>query len=163
MDKVSLGMVSIRLVKDRSLMSLKKINSPDDACNLLGKHISEMDREVLCMINLDTQLRPINCSIVSMGTVNSTVINIKEIFKTALLSNAYGIMILHNHPSGSLNPSEDDIRSTERIKECCNLMGFKLVDHIIIAPKINSETFDYYSFLGNGLLSNRDDLLSRAM
>lgn len=163
MDKGSLDMVSIRLVKDRSLMSLKKINTADDACNLLGGHISEMDREVLCMINLDSQLRPINCSIVSMGTVNCTVINIKEIFKTALLSNAYGIMILHNHPSGSLNPSEDDIKSTERIKECCNLMGFKLVDHIIIAPQIYSETFDYFSFCENGLLSNRDDSLLRAM
>lgn len=163
MDKGSLDMVSIRLVKDRSLMSLKKINTAADACNILGGHISEMDREVLCMINLDSQLRPINCSIVSMGTVNGAVINIKEIFKTALLSNAYGIMILHNHPSGSLNPSEDDIKSTERIKECCNLMGFKLVDHIIIAPQINSETFDYFSFCGNGLMSGRDDSLLRAM
>lgn len=95
MDKGSLDMVSIRLVKDRSLMSFKKINTAADACNLLGGHISEMDREVLCMINLDSQLRPINCSIVSMGTVNGAVINIKEIFKTALLSNAYGIMIIH--------------------------------------------------------------------
>ena len=83
-----LDVVSIRLVKDAPIMSDKPIGNPIAAVELLGKQLCDMDREVLCVINLKANGVPINCNFVSMGAVDQTVAHPRELFKSAILSNA---------------------------------------------------------------------------
>ena len=83
---------------------------------------------------------------VSKGGVSGTVTDVRIVFQAALKSNASGIIVCHNHPSGNLNPSESDTKITQKIKEAGNLLDIQLLDHLII----NDE--DYYSFADNGLL-----------
>ena len=123
-----LEQVSIRLVKGRSLLSNAKIETPEDAINLIGDKMREMDREVLCVLNLQTDGRPINFSIVSIGAVNHCIAEPREIFKSSILSNAASMMLIHN-PSGNLAPSDSDTQITDRMIRLCNLMGIRFLDH----------------------------------
>ena len=90
-----LDVVSIRLVKDAPIMSDKPIGNPIAAVELLGKQLCDMDREVLCVINLKANGVPINCNFVSMGAVDQTVAHPRELFKSAILSNASSMLLLH--------------------------------------------------------------------
>lgn len=127
-----LDMVSVRLVEEPPLMSDYPIDSPMDAVRLLGKHLCRMDREVVCAVNVQADGRPINCSFVSMGTINTSPVDFRQIFKAAILSNAASILLLHNHPSGSAAPSQIDRKCTEKLREACDTMGIYFLDHIII-------------------------------
>ena len=92
-----LDVVSIRLVKDAPLLSDKPICNPKDAIELLGKHLCEMDREVLCVINLCSDGKPINCSFVSVGTVNESLAHPREIFKMAYLISAVYLFLIYKN------------------------------------------------------------------
>ena len=80
--------VTIRLVEESPLISKKNISSAEDAISVLGDFISGFDREVLCVINLNTKNQPINCNLCSMGTIDSSPISAREIFKSAVLSSS---------------------------------------------------------------------------
>lgn len=82
----------------------------------------------------------------SKGGVSGTVVDVKLILAAVIKSNASGIIIAHNHPSGNLKPSQNDIRLTEKIKKACELMDIQLIDHIIIS------NMDYYSFCDEGMI-----------
>ncbi|MCE5345396.1 MAG: JAB domain-containing protein [Bacteroidales bacterium] len=84
---------------------------------------------------------------VSKGGISGTVTDVRIILQAALKSNASGLIIAHNHPSGNLNPSESDIKITQKIKDAGNIMDIKLLDHLIITAED-----DFYSFVDNGLL-----------
>lgn len=127
-----LDVVSIRLKKDRSLYSEKPIQTPLDAVELLGKELCDLDKEVVCIINLQSDGRPINCSIISIGALDQSIAHPREIFKAAILSNASRMILVHNHPSGRLQPSRDDTAITDRMLKLCDCMGIPLVDHIIV-------------------------------
>ena len=112
----NLDVVSVRLVKDAPIMSGHPITKPEDAVLLLGKHLCEMDREVLCVINMKTDGTPINCHFASIGCLNESMAHPREIFKASILSNAATIMLMHNHPSGNLTPSKHDTMMTDRME-----------------------------------------------
>ena len=145
--KGQLEMASIRLVKDAPIMSENEIHNPGDAVKLLGEYLCEMDREVLCIINVKTNGIPINCSICSIGVVDQTIAQPREVLKTAILSNAAGMIIMHNHPSGNPEPSKDDLLFTKRVWEAGALVDIPLLDHIVIGDQ------QYFSFRQEGLLS----------
>lgn len=105
--EIGLEIVQIRLIQDRIVYNEKPIHSPQDAVEILGNEIKDYDREVLCVLNLDAHGVVQNANIVSMGTVNQTVSSPREIFKSAILSNAHSIILIHNHPSGSVKPFSD--------------------------------------------------------
>lgn len=144
-----LDVVSIRLVKDAPLLSDKPICNPKDAIELLGKQLCEMDREVLCIINMKSSGIPINCNFISMGAVDQTLAHPREIFKSCVLSNAASVLLLHNHPSGRLLPSKEDCMLTDRMLKLCDLIGIPLLDHVIVGGK-NEE---YFSFKEKEMLS----------
>ena len=139
MDK--LNEVRIRLVKGSPLWSQTPMQTPRAAVSVLGDYIRELDREALCVVNLDSKLKPINFSIVSIGTVNQSLANPGDIMKSAILSNASFITMLHNHPSSDLTPSKQDVEITERMIQVGNLLGINLLDHIIVGP----EKDEFYS------------------
>lgn len=91
--------------------------------------------------------QPVNISVVSIGSVNSVIVHPREVFKVAMLSNASKIICFHNHPSGNLKCSKEDENITNRLKECGEILGIELVDHIIIG---DNDT--YFSFKENCMM-----------
>ena len=140
-----LEQVAIRMVEQPPLYSNEPMNNPDVAIRVMNEFLSQMDRELFCIVNLQADLTPINVNIVSVGSLNEALINPREIFKSAILSNAHSMMLIHNHPSGNLTPSTSDIQTTARMQELGELMGISLVDHIITGRNGN-----YYSFRDKG-------------
>lgn len=132
-SKKEFDMVGVRLVPERKLYSEKEIACSSDAVALLSKELGEYDREVFCVLHLNPKGLPLSASITSIGELTSTLVHPREVFKSAVLSSAACIMLLHNHPSGNLSPSEEDIKTTERIAVCGRVLAIPVVDHIICA------------------------------
>lgn len=147
-EPFKLEVVSVRLVKDAPLFSDRRIECPEDAVKTVGEFLCEMDREVVCIINLRQDGTPINCSIVSMGAIDQTITEPRELLKASILSNAAGMLMVHNHPSGFLKPSEQDTMVTSRMLKLTELIGIRLLDHVIVGGD-NSE---YFSFLEKKIL-----------
>ena len=146
-DSYSLDQVAVRMVKMPPLMSKEPMNSPKAAIRIMNDTLKEFDREALVVVNLQSDLKPINMNFVSLGTLNSSVAHPREILKTSILSNAASIMLFHNHPSGSLNPSREDVELTDRLQQACQVIGIPILDHIIIGTDDR-----YYSFHEKGIL-----------
>ena len=145
---MDLDVVAIRLIKENTLRDiLPKVTSTDAAASIFFELIGDLDREVMALVTLDNGKQPINASIVSMGTLNHSLVHPREIFKTAILSNASSIIIAHNHPGGSIEPSDNDKLITERLIEAGNLLGIDVIDHIIIGAD------NYYSFFEDNFSS----------
>ena len=140
--------VNIRMVKEPSLYSTEKIRSPEDVLRVIAKELATYDREVFAVLNLKTNGQPINLNICNVGTLDASVVSPREVFKSTILSNSAAFVAVHNHPSGSLNPSQEDKDVTKRLLSCSELLGVKMLDHIIVA----GETGDIYSFKSEGLL-----------
>lgn len=137
--------VSLKLVKESSILyETRKIRNPYDAFKLVKNFLIDSDREKFIVACLDTKNQPVSIEVVSIGTVNSTMVHPREVFKTAMLTNATKIICFHNHPSGDIYPSEEDESITNRLKKSGEILGIELVDHIIVA---NNDT--YYSLKEN--------------
>ena len=143
----NLDMVKVRLVPDYKLHSDVPIASSEEALKLLREELSQFDREAICVMNLNAKGKPINASIISIGDITSAALHPRELFKCSILSSAAGFILIHNHPSGDLVPSEDDILVTSRLISGAKLLGIRLIDHIIVG--LNSE---YSSMKENGML-----------
>ena len=148
----SLKQVGIRLVEEPPLLSTEPMNNPEAAVRVLGKWLSEMDRELFCVVNLNTNLTPINMNVVSMGALNMAYVHPRETMKSAILSNSAYLMLVHNH-LGSLNPSKEDIEVTDRIQSAASLMGIPVLDHIIVGR--NQE---FFSLRENNIFSFENDI-----
>jgi len=127
----------------------RKITSSRDANDLLKENwnhdtLEHSEEFKVLLLNLSNAVLGIIA--VSKGGISGTITDVSIILQAALKSNASGIIVCHNHPSGNLNPSESDTKITQKIKEAGNIMDIQLLDHLII----NDE--DYYSFADNGLL-----------
>lgn len=107
-------------------------DSPDIIARYYMEDMRHLKREQLIAVFLDTKLRKISDSTISIGTVNSSLMSPREIFREALSKNAVSIVLLHNHPSGDPTPSRSDIQSTEKASECGKMLGIRIEDHIII-------------------------------
>nr|WP_205694324.1 DNA repair protein RadC [Clostridium manihotivorum] len=127
------NIISIKMVKEGSLLySNRNINSPDDAADLLSPFLQDSDREMLVVCCLDSKNQPTLINIASIGTLNSSLVHPREVFKAAILGNAASVIIAHNHPSGDPSPSSEDINITTRLKEAGKIIGIDVLDHVII-------------------------------
>ena len=128
-----INIVSIKMVKESSfLYQTRQILSPNDAYEMIKEQLEGLDREQFIIACLNTKNEPTNLSVVSVGSLNKAIVHPREVFKTAILSNAASIMAFHNHPSGETTPSQQDIQLTSRLYEAGELLGLKLLDHLII-------------------------------
>lgn len=111
-----------------------RISCPKDIYEVLTKvcRIQCNAEEVFILITLNIKDIVTGYFEVHRGTINTSLVHPREVFKRALLNNASNIMVAHNHPSGDPNPSKEDIQITERLKEAGNLLGINLIDHIIV-------------------------------
>lgn len=130
------NIVSIKMVREGSILyDVRKISSPSDAVDLGRRFLEEADREQLIVCCLDTKNQPLSVNVASVGSLNSSIVHPREVFKIAVLSNAASIIVFHNHPSGDTSPSSEDVNITERLKEAGKIIGIELVDHIIIGSE----------------------------
>lgn len=144
MIKYKIPQVKIRLIREgTSLMSYQPFNSPAIVYTAIANELKDYDRETALVVCLDTALHPINFSQIALGGLDQCSIAIPNVFKSAILSNARSIMIAHNHPSGKLDPSIEDLQITKRIAEAGSLLDIPLLDHIICGSN------NYYSIRDN--------------
>lgn len=129
---MGLNMVNVRLVKEKNVLSDRKITGISDAVEAMKSFLSDFDREVFCIINLKTDGSVINMNIVSQGSLACSVVSPREVFKSSILSNAASVIAFHNHPSGNIKPSKEDYDITKRLYECGQLLDIPLVDHIVV-------------------------------
>ena len=110
------------------------------------RFLMEETKEVFLTLHLDGKNRIICVDLVSVGSLNQSIVHPREVFKTALLSNAAAVLLIHQHPTGDPSPSSEDIAITRRLKEAGEILGLKVLDHIIIGEG------EYLSFVERGLL-----------
>jgi len=145
---IKIDIVKIHMVKDGTIEYGKRaIRNPKDLADLGLKFLKHADREMFVLVCLNSR-NCINCiHVVSIGTVNASLVAPREVFKIALLSNASEVAFIHNHPSGDTDPSEDDLLITRKLAECGKLFDIKLLDHVII-----SDEGKYESLLERGII-----------
>ena len=140
----------IRVLRLNECPDAPKLETPENAFQYWQSVITTMpwyipDREVCVTITLNTRLRVTGHSLVSVGTLNESVVHSREVFRAAVAMNAYAVVLLHSHPSGDSDPSEADRRITRRLLEASQVLQITLLDHIIIGKK-------WFSFKEGGLL-----------
>lgn len=138
----------VQLVRDRLIKTVpqRAIRNSDDVVAILRDELLQADREKLISLMLNAKNVVIGMEIVSVGSLTASIAHPREIFKAAILKNAAAIILVHNHPSGDPSPSQDDIQLTERISRAGELLGIKLLDHVIVGDP------DSYSFTNAGRL-----------
>ena len=134
MDDYRLKEVDIRLklMDGTSYYSETPILKASDAVNVMRDVLKELDREWVCVVNLDNHLKPVNFNIVSIGSINQSIAPIQNILKSGILSNCNNIMLMHNHPTGDVEPSGEDLQITKRLIEAAKLLDMNVVDHVVI-------------------------------
>ena len=131
----ALKQIEIRLkVKESDpLYSPEPIDSADKAVKLIADLMKGCDRECVYVLNCDKTMKPISYNLAAIGGMDYAYLDPGNIYKSALLSNAANIMVMHVHPSGSNTPSQADISMTERVAISGAILGIPLQDHIIVA------------------------------
>ena len=113
----------------------KPINSAKDVYDIFVDEMRPYKKEVLKVVLLDTKNVPISIKEVSVGTLNSSLIHPREVFKDAIKESANSIILVHNHPSGNCEPSSEDIEMTKLLVQAGEHLGVKVLDHVIIGKK----------------------------
>lgn len=150
-SKKCVGIVHLQMVKDgRTLYGMKRFSAPEIAAEMIRPLLERSDREMFLILFLNANLEPLAVEIVAVGGIDSCHVDVRNIFKHALLTNAAGIICFHNHLSGCPEPSLEDRRITDRIVESGKLLGIPLTDHIILVEN------GFYSFQEHGLICTTD-------
>lgn len=138
--------VELKLIRNNIELpfEVKAMTSVDNVVTL-GRYLTgDCDKERLYVISLNTKNYINAIDLVSIGSIDSAMCDPKSIFKSAILANATGIILIHNHPSGIITPSRADRNVTKRVKELSKLFELRFLDHVIV-----TDTDDYYSFAQN--------------
>ncbi len=112
----------------------------------LFRDLAKEAKENFVALHLDAKNRIICFDQVSIGSLSASIVHPREVYKTALLSSAAAVLFIHNHPSGDTTPSREDIEMTKRLKDAGELLGIRVLDHLIVGEE------GYYSFANNGIL-----------
>ncbi len=142
-----LTVVRLQVVKEEvEYYGSKKVQSPKDLEEVVRKFIGNADREVFLAVNLSSANKINSIHVVSIGSLNQSLVHPRECFKAALLCNAQAVVFAHNHPSGEVIPSLEDKQLTAGLKQAGQLLGIKVLDHVIVGDK------GYFSFQENNIL-----------
>lgn len=134
---VNISRYTVKRVKEdtgRYDLDSKQIKDPDSARNIIETvlDLNASTVENLGLLTVDIKLNVIGIHIVTIGSLNSSIVHPRDIFQRAILDNAHQIILFHNHPSGDPRPSNDDIGVTRRVAEAGEILGVPLADHIIV-------------------------------
>lgn len=131
----------------------KEITKPENIYEVLMQYFNnlnavDIEKEHQLVVGLNGRLKLKYIELVSIGTLNASMVHPREIFRTAILTAAAKIIMAHNHPSGSIRPSEDDLEITHRITKAGKIIGIPLLDHLIISTKNHK----WFSMADEGLI-----------
>ncbi len=136
----------LSMVQEKALSySVDRVTSAADVYAALGEY-SCKQQEHFMLLTLDGASKVIEKRVIFVGTLNQSLVHPREVFKPAIEDGAAGVIIAHNHPSGTLEASRADVQITQRLKEVAKLVGIELLDHVIISKE------GYYSFSDEGML-----------
>ncbi len=137
MGKTRINIYSVKQVKEKGgLYDLEgiNVNSPADGYGVIQTvlDLNNESVEKFGILNLNTRNKISGIHVISVGTLNSTMVHPREVFKAAMLNNSASIILFHNHPSGDPTPSAEDITLTKRLVEAGKIMGIQVLDHLIV-------------------------------
>jgi DNA repair protein RadC len=145
----SLDIVTIQMKKERKfLCNGDRVTMPQQAAEAFCGLVGNPDRECFVALLLDSKNRITALHLVSQGSLNQSIVHPRETFKAAILANAAAVILAHNHPTGDLTPSSEDIAITRRLKDAGELLGIQVLDHIIV----DTDSGDSRAFTEMGLL-----------
>lgn len=127
-------------VKQMGILQRAKMSSPTEVVNFFSAELDNIKVEKFIGVFLNTKNEVINWEVISVGSLNASIVHPREVFNRAIRRNAASIIAVHNHPSGHISPSKEDFNITKRLYEVGQLVGIPLIDHIIIGKN------KYYSF-----------------
>ena len=127
------------------------VSGPREAARLAAAVLAGTTVEQVLALHFDTKHTLIGIHIVSVGTLDASLVHPRDVYKAAVLSNASGLILAHNHPSGDPTPSGEDRALCERLRQAGELLGVTLLDFVIVTDP--TEGFRYYSFQESGVLS----------
>ncbi len=125
--------LSRRLESDEGIQDKTVVKRPEDVVGLVRPEVLHKKKEYFFVIFLDTRNRFIGTEKVSMGSLDTSIVHPREVFKPAVAASAASVILVHNHPSGNLEPSEEDVKLTKRLVEAAEIMGIDVLDHIIVS------------------------------
>ena len=145
----------IMLVKEAedTFTSYPKFQNSRDLFQSFREEFAALDREFFFMITLDSKNRTIGYHTISMGSLSSSVVHPREVFKPAILENSAAVIFLHNHPSGDPAPSREDRECTSRLTAAAKILRIRVLDHVVFG-----ET-EYFSFADAGIIADSSNSL----
>ncbi|GHV40882.1 hypothetical protein AGMMS49546_15630 [Spirochaetia bacterium] len=139
------------IVSERKVRCTTRIKTPDDMY-VLVKRYAQAKKEQFIVVTLNVVHEPLSVRIVSTGNVNRVIVHPREVFYPAIQDLAAAVILCHNHPSGSLEPSREDREITKRLVSAGAVLGIHVLDHLIIGKS------GYFSFQKNGFLPEVDEI-----
>ena len=113
----------------------REIRGPDDVVAVVGPKLRQEHREQFLVLLLNARHEVVAKETVSVGSLNASIVHPREVFKAAVLASAAAVVLVHNHPSGDPEPSEEDLSITKRLVEVGELLGISVLDHVIVASR----------------------------
>jgi len=142
--------IEVSMVREVKISGQKYNSSEEVAKSEFAENLLRSDREKFICIHLNIKNQIISFEMVSTGSLTSSIVHPREVYKGAILSNAASVIFMHNHPSGDPEPSNDDIEITTRLEKAGNILGVDVLDHIIVSSG------GFYSFRQNNLIVSRE-------
>lgn len=132
---MNIDIIKLKMVKEDSVKydARRSISAPENAYEVAKEMgMDENAEEEFWIMCLDMKNKPCGLHMISRGNLNSSIVHPREVFKRAMLNNAASIMLFHNHPSGDPEPSAMDVEITKRLRDAGDIMGIRVLDHLII-------------------------------
>lgn len=130
------NIVRIQMVKEASLLyPARRVRMARDVVELFREFLQETDREQFFLLCLNTKNEPTAIHMVSIGSLDTSLVHPREVFKAAILANSASVIVAHNHPSGDPTPSREDICVTRNLQKAGELLGITVLDHIIVGSE----------------------------
>lgn len=136
----------VYLLRENTVDEVININESSDVYEMVKDELVSSDRERFLSVMLTSKNHLIGVETVSVGSISATIITPRDVFKSAILANAISIILCHNHPSGDLVPSDSDIKITKHLIEAGELLGVRVLDHLIVSNQGYKSLRDYCKF-----------------
>lgn len=130
--RIAAGLALGKRLAERRDFGGISVGNPRSVADYFASVYRDEQREIFCAILVDTKNRPIRHEVISVGTLNSTVVHPREVFRPAIRAGASSVILSHNHPSGDPEPSAEDVAVTRRLSETGELVGIPVLDHVIV-------------------------------
>jgi len=148
----AISIVRIQMVREGSFpYSPNPVRNSSDAAKIFQAYLAGADREYFVALLLNGKHRVNALNVVAIGSLSAALVHGREVFKPAVIANASSVILSHNHPSGDVSPSPEDIALTRRLVKAGEVLGIKVLDHIIIGEG------QYMSFADRGLISHASE------